>query len=703
MRRFIAFSATLFLVILVVSSGAFLFSMRQITRINKGNKLTQHLEIVQVKLESSVNSEIELVTKMAKSPLIMRFFSDPQNPALKTIAQEEISAYCKTFKESKFFWVNDIDKIFYMDDAESYVLDPQLPANYWYNMTLYETDTYNFNINYNPDLNVTNLWVNVPVLDWHGKPIGMMGVGIDITVFINDLYRKHEGATLFYLFNSAGEITGAKNVEQVIAKEFIEDEFGMPDKLLALAKSLRPNETRPFDSPLGRAAIGTVPALEWYSVAVMPDSIDDYMNPITAVFIAMLAVIALITIIFNIFVANFLVALKKTMYSLETTSRYKSEFLARMSHEIRTPMNAILGMSEIALREQNVEHVHEIKRAGTSLLSIINNILDFSKIESGKLEIIPTDYLFSTLIDNVSCIIKARALEACLEFKVDIDNQLPKAFFGDETRIRQIILNLLGNAVKFTSKGFVSLSVRGIKLSADTIRLTIKVVDSGKGIKEGDIARLFRDFEQLSQVANKDIEGTGLGLAITQSLVEAMGGHITVESEYGKGSTFTVTLLQKVSHKETFDAGKDALTFKAPSAKVLVVDDTPINLVVAKRLLALCEIQVHTCTSGEAAVAAVQAEEYDLVFMDHMMPGMDGIEATATIRSLEGEHFQTLPIVALTANAIVGMEEMYLQHGFNDYLSKPIDIQKLNSILEKWIPAKKQNKSDDHKTTEPQS
>ena len=230
MLHFIAFSAILFLIILVVSSTAFLFSMRQIIRTIKGNELTRHMEIVRIKLETSVNSKIALATKMAESPLIMRFFANPDDSVLTAMALEEIDAYRRAFKGSKIFWVNDIQRIFHMDGAETYVLNPELPDNYWYNMTLYETETYNFNINYNPDLNVTNLWINAPVFDPRSKPVGMLGTGADITEFINDLYRENDkDTTLFYLFNSVGEITGAQNVEQVVAKEHIESVLGGGD------------------------------------------------------------------------------------------------------------------------------------------------------------------------------------------------------------------------------------------------------------------------------------------------------------------------------------------------------------------------------------------------------------------------------------------------------------------------------------------
>jgi len=667
--------------------------MRQIIRNNKGDELTRRLEIKRLKLETSVNGKIALATKMAESPLVMRFFADPEDPELKVMALEEIDAYRSAFKGDKIFWVNDIDRIFHMDDAEPFELDPALPANYWYDMTLHETKTYNFNINYNPDLNVTKLWINAPVFDSQGKPIGMLGTGVDITVFINGLYREHDGKMRFYLFNSAGEITGAKNVELVVAKESIENELGLVDGVLAVAKGLQPNETRTFDSPLGKVAVGTIPALEWYAVAIRSDRIDDYMNHVSVVFIVMLAVIALITIIFNVFIANFLKSLHKTMDSLEAISHYKSEFLARMSHEIRTPMNAIIGMSEIALREQNSDRIHEhvstIKKSGTNLLSIINDILDFSKIESGKLNIVPVDYRFASLIDDVTNIIRIKVPESRLEFRVDIDGRIPKALFGDAARVRQVILNILNNAVKYTSEGFVSFTVRGTAVDADNVILTIKIADSGQGIKEENIGRLFDDFVQFDLIGNKGVEGTGLGLAITKNLVRMMGGDISVQSEYGKGSTFTVTLPQGISHKETFDSERVAPIFKAPDAKVLVVDDVLINRTVAKELLSMYEIQVHTCESGEEAVEAVQREEYDLIFMDHMMPGMDGVETTAAIRSLEDERFQKLPIVALTANAISGVKEMFLENGFNDYLSKPINLLRLSEVLERWIPMEK--------------
>jgi len=372
----------------------------------------------------------------------------------------------------------------------------------------------------------------------------------------------------------------------------------------------------------------------------------------------------------------------------------KSKFLANMSHEIRTPMNAIIGMTELALREYMTsiakEYIFAVKQAGTNLLSLINDILDFSKIESGKLEIIPIDYKFSFLINDVVNIIKMMITDLRLRFEINIDSNIPNVLFGDEIRIRQVLLNILGNAVKYTKKGFVSFSVSG-EIIKDTVLLTIVVSDSGIGIKKEDLEKLFDDFVRFDFTVNKDVEGTGLGLAITKNLVTAMGGDISVQSEYGKGSTFTVKLPQKIRYYESFDIKNNniAIKFNAPKAKILVVDDIDTNLKVARGLMLPYKMQIDLCTSGMEAIEKVKANRYDLVFMDHMMPEMDGIEATKLIREI----YANLPIIALTANAVSGTKEMFLSNGFDDFLSKPIDTIKLNSILEKWLPKEKREKT----------
>ncbi|MDR2669403.1 MAG: response regulator [Desulfovibrio sp.] len=389
----------------------------------------------------------------------------------------------------------------------------------------------------------------------------------------------------------------------------------------------------------------------------------------------------------------------------EQASIAKSLFLARMSHEIRTPMNAVMGLSELAAmhygKAQCMEYIAGIQQAGANLLSIINDILDFSKIESGRMEIAPTRYDTASLLNDILMIIKVRLEDKPLLFESELDESMPASLFGDEMRVRQILLNLLSNAVKYTRKGFIRFSVKCDFLSPETVRLTFIVADSGIGIKAEHLPRLFGDFVRLDQMHNRAIQGTGLGLAIARSLCCAMGGDIRVTSEYGVGSTFTATVMQGVADARPMGSlsgrtagkvrGRD-IRFTAPDVRVLIVDDMDTNLMVAEGLLAPYKMKTDVCRSGEDALTLVEAHAYDLVLMDHMMPGMDGMEVTRVIRAMPEERCRTMPVVALTANAVSGMREMFLANGFNDFLSKPIEVPKLDALLRQWIPDAKRRK-----------
>ncbi|MCL2099357.1 MAG: transporter substrate-binding domain-containing protein [Oscillospiraceae bacterium] len=379
-------------------------------------------------------------------------------------------------------------------------------------------------------------------------------------------------------------------------------------------------------------------------------------------------------------------ALEEAITAAQTANRTKSSFLASMSHEIRTPMNAIIGMLELLTHEplnnRQMNYIKDINHSANSLLAIINDILDMSKIESGKMELIPIDYDFLAFLDNINSMFTYVSEEKGLTFSLETEGDLPHYLFGDDIRLRQVIINICGNAVKFTKDGSVRLKV----INAGE-QLILKISDTGRGIKQEEIGNLFHAFQQTDKVTNRKIAGTGLGLTICKSFVEMMGGDITVESEYGKGTDFIVTipLVEGDGEKVKATAVPKGKRLFAPRAKILVVDDNEFNLKVAVGLLNLSEINVKTAASGAAAVKMVQETDFHIIFMDHMMPEMDGVETTAAIRAL-GEKFEQLTIIALTANAVQGAKEFFLSNSFNDFLSKPIDVRELAAVLEKWLP-----------------
>ncbi|MDR2701982.1 MAG: response regulator, partial [Spirochaetaceae bacterium] len=632
-----------------------------------------------------------------------------------------------------------------------------------------------------------------------------------------------------YMFNKYNEITSAVDYELVQNKVRLDEHLGETGKeLIGAAHELSEGESRSFIYDKKIFLLNSIPAMEWYLIVSYPLpgflALNQAMN---TVFFGMLFLILFLFIVINIFIARSENAMTEQNLRLleanrkaEFASRAKSDFLAKMSHEIRTPMNAITGMAELLLRgELSGEargYAQDIKQAGNNLVSIINDILDFSKIEAGKLEINPIKYLLSSLINDTVNIIRTRFMEKPIRFFTNIDGNIPNSLIGDEVRLRQILLNLLSNAIKYSEKGHIGLTITMDKRDARQVWLRITVTDTGKGIKPEDQAKLFDEFVQVDMKKNQNVEGTGLGLAITKQLCIAMGGDISMKSEYGMGSVFTATISQGVESQTHFAAveepekkkvlvyegrtvyarsvcwtlenlniphtmvtnqddfaaalyreewfyvlsgyglhdkitpvmergsfpqgkkpplalmiewGTEAyipntrfvsipvqslsianvlngkadikdyikssgvIRFTFPRARLLVVDDIATNLQVTEGLLAPYMAAVDTCLNGLQAVEMVKRHEYDIVFMDHMMPEMDGIEATAVIRALKGDRFRTVPIIALTANAVVGMREMFIEKGFNDFLSKPIDVSKLDETLDRWIPKEKKEKN----------
>lgn len=388
----------------------------------------------------------------------------------------------------------------------------------------------------------------------------------------------------------------------------------------------------------------------------------------------------------------------------EEASKAKSNFLANMSHEIRTPMNGIIGMSKMllddkSLSEDTLSRVNDIHTAGTNLLGIINDILDISKIEFGNYELVLEEYDIASLINDITNIFDVRLNESSVRFDIKMDSSVPIKLIGDVLRVRGILSNIIGNAVKFTKQGTITLNVSWDH-DEKTPTMIFDVTDTGIGIKQEDLESIFDKFSQVDTKKNRGIQGTGLGLAISRNLARLMDGDITVSSEYGKGSTFRISIkqtvekyvpvgetvvsaLEKHSYK-TFEEKTEQEIALYPNAKVLVVDDTPINLKVATHLLKKYEMTVDNATSGQEAIDMARDNEYDIIFMDHMMPEMDGVEAARYIRDLSEKH-RNMTIIALTANATNEARELFEREGFQDFLAKPIEIKLLENMLSKWL------------------
>lgn len=396
------------------------------------------------------------------------------------------------------------------------------------------------------------------------------------------------------------------------------------------------------------------------------------------------------------------IELENAMIDARKASRARDIFLANMSHEIRTPINTMLGLNELILRESQDETIRgyalDIKQAGTVLLSLVSDILDFSKLQSGKMELAEGTYDISSLLNDLINSVSVPLRKKKLRLALDIASDIPYKLSGDEVHLRQIIGNLLSNAVKYTQSGKVTLHLAWERQEKDNLLLKIAVEDTGIGVKEKDMERIFETFNRLDMEASGNGEGTGLGLAVTYQLVGMMGGKLEVKSEYGKGSTFSFAIPQKIINEaplgdfqEQYDRSvKNSISYRekfiAPLAKILVVDDNAMNLAVAQDLLRKTKLQIDVASSGGECLEMLKRKEYHLICMDHMMPVMDGVQTLHAIRELEDNPSRNIPVIALTANAVVGAKEFYLNAGFEDYLSKPIEPDKLEDMLIQYLP-----------------
>ena len=404
-----------------------------------------------------------------------------------------------------------------------------------------------------------------------------------------------------------------------------------------------------------------------------------------------------------------LIGIRVTANEAMHASKAKDQFLANMSHEIRTPLNGILGMDEMIIRESRESKIRhyalEIKSAGNTLLSIINDILDLSKIESGNFDIIPVDYDVSSVLNDVLNMTRSKAQKKGLEYDFRVSESIPSILYGDEIRVRQVMLNIINNAIKYTQEGTVDVDVSARDIvKGNYVELVVRVSDTGMGIKDEDKEKLFKSFQRLDEKKNRGIEGTGLGLHITHKLLEMMEGSIDIESKYGEGSTFTIAVPQKVVNKEPVgdfsraikafldNIETDEVGLYAPDARVLVVDDNSMNLEVVEGLLSDTKIKLDLATSGAACIEKATYGSYDLILLDQMMPGMSGEETLKKMK--DPDILGSTPVIALTADAIIGAKENYMQKGFTDYLSKPVKYSALEQMLREYLPKEKQLAAD---------
>lgn len=442
----------------------------------------------------------------------------------------------------------------------------------------------------------------------------------------------------------------------------------------------------------------------WYLIAYIPAKELTDNRSVDWLLLGMTSVGLMILLHFNLLVLRaFNRKLEVAAIAANQANEAKSQFLSTMSHDIRTPMNAIVGMNEMILRNSHDEEIltyaNNIKMAGTTLLAIIKDILDFSKIEAGKMELVLESYNFVSLLNDLVNMVTCKAEEKGLFFELNVDRNIPRVLIGDEIRIKQIITNILSNAVKYTKEGGITFTITSTKSDKrqDEVILHVEIKDTGVGIKKEDLDKLFIAFERIEEKKNRDVEGTGLGMAIAQSFLNMMGSKIYVESEYGVGSVFSFELRQTVVDWEAIGEYDEAFKqfrseqkeykakFEAPEAKILIVDDTEINLKVLISLLRETKIQIDTADSGDACISKFKTKHYDIIFLDHMMPGKDGIETIKEMRTLNDTANENTPVICLTANAISGMREKYIEAGFDDYLTKPIDTVKLENMILNYL------------------
>jgi len=610
------------------------------------------------------------------------------------------------------FIVSEKSRTYYTQKGFNKIVSPQTDEHdIWYSKFIESGKKYDFDVDTDEvHNNAWTVFVNCRIDDENGELLGVCGVSVVMTDLQNILRMyEDEYDVKINLINSEGLVqvdTDMINIENSVldidlsnvtdSAEYIYQEKGNG----------------------GYTISKYVENLGWYLV-VQSDRENNGQIYSAMLYKNIIIFVIIITICIIMVSSNLTIekkkmeehALEKERYAIEqeklkaeaeAANKAKGDFLANMSHEIRTPINAVLGMDEMILRESRdekiLEYAADIKRAGNTLLFLINDILDFSKIESGKMNIIPVEYDLGVILNELLCMVRPRADKKKLLLEAVIEPETPAHLYGDEVRIRQVITNILTNAVKYTPEGKVTLRVSGERTGEDCVKLYISVRDTGIGIREEDKKKLFDSFQRVDESRNRNIEGTGLGLSITMLLLGLMGSRLEVESTYGEGSDFYFYLEQKMvdsavigDFRENYELQNEkppvyVESFTAPSARILMVDDNEMNQKVFLGLLKNLKMQIDTASCGKDSLELMKQKEYHIIFMDYLMPEMDGLETLKQARKLSHNKCQNSVFIALTANAVSGAGEMFLENGFDDFLSKPIIAAKLEEMIQKYLP-----------------
>ncbi len=681
-----------------------IYSLAKLARENTKEIDTMLTYRIYDSIASSLNEPIIVAQTMACDDFLSDFLQDEKNldedEAIE-IMQSYLSGIKSGLEYDSAFLVSEGTHRYYAYDGLNKIVDPvNDDHDIWYSIFIDKNKPYDLDVD-SDEVNkgVWTVFVNARIEDENGYLLGVCGVGVQMTN-LQELFLECENE-----YNVKINLVDSNGLVQVDTEDINIENAWLDTDVLS---SREVGEYSYQNTGNNEFAVSKyVEYLGWYLVvrSATASISHEFFNIILLNVVLFLLVMGSLILLIAIIMShskkerdareNLLIVSERAVAASEA----KSSFLSSMSHEIRTPINAVLGMNEMILRETNDSKIKEyssnIKSAGKTLLTLINSILDFSKIEEGKMEIIPVDYETASLVGNIIMSVEERAEAKGLEFITEIDENLPSRLNGDDVRILQVVMNLLSNAVKYTDEGHVKLTIREAERDEGKTDIFFCVEDTGIGIRKEDLPRLFESFERLDEVKNHGIEGTGLGMSIVTNLLKMMGSEIRVESDYGKGSSFYFVISQKIvdaspmgDHTKAFSVESAGSSEKlhAPKADVLVVDDNSMNLKVAENLLGLFGIRPKLAASGEEALKCVNTKKYQLILLDHMMPHMDGIETLEKMRA-DNMLYKETKVVALTANAINGAREEYLAAGFDDYLSKPIEVKALEEILRKWLPA----------------